>query len=57
MSFNVLCYGCEGHSWLDRDADVIATVRNYMPDIFGIQEAHIGWMGIFRESMDEYDFV
>ncbi len=57
MSFNVLCYGCDGHSWLDRDADVIATVRKYMPDIFGIQEAHIGWMGIFRESMDEYDFV
>ena len=32
LSFNVLCYGCDGHSWLDRDADVIATVRNYMPD-------------------------
>ena len=36
MSFNILCHGCEGHDWFDRQDDVITTVRNYMPDIFGL---------------------
>ena len=57
MTFNVLCGGCEGHSWQDRKDEVIATVRNHMPDIFGIQEAHLNWMKIFREGLPEYDYV
>lgn len=57
MTFNVLCHGCEGHDWFDRQDDVIATVRNYMPDIFGLQEAHLDWMKAFRNNMPEYDYV
>lgn len=57
MTFNVLCHGCEGHDWFDRQDDVIATVRNYMPDIFGLQEAHLDWMKAFWNNMPEYDYV
>ncbi len=57
MTFNVLCYGPDGHSWEQRKDDVITTVRNYMPDIFGLQEAHLGWMKIFWNNMPEYDYV
>ena len=57
MTFNVLCHGCEGHDWFDRQDDVIATVRKYMPDIFGLQEAHLDWMKVFWKNMPEYDYV
>lgn len=57
MSFNVLCGGSTGHFWTDRKDDVIATVRKFMPDVFGIQEAHIDWMNTFTAGMPEYDFV
>lgn len=57
LTFNVLCGGCEGHDWFDRKDEVIATVRNYMPDIFGIQEAHVDWMKVFWNGMPEYDYV
>lgn len=57
MSYNVLCGGEEGHYWSDRKEDVISVVRSYMPDVFGIQEAHLNWMKIFWENMPEYDYV
>lgn len=57
MTFNVLCHGCDGHDWFDRQEDVITTVRKYMPDIFGLQEAHLDWMKVFRKNMPEYDYV
>ena len=57
MSFIVLCHGCEGHDWFARQDDVIQTVRNYMPDIFGLQEAHLDWMKAFWSKMPEYDYV
>lgn len=57
MSFNVLCHGCEGHDWFDRQDDVIQTVRNHMPDIFGLQEAHLDWMKAFWSKMPEYGYV
>lgn len=57
LSFNVLCAGCKGHFWTDRKDDVVATVRSFMPDVFGIQEAHIDWMNTFIAGMPEYSFV
>lgn len=57
MTFNILCHGCEGHDWFDRQDDVIATVRNYMPDIFGLQEAHLDWMKAFWSNMPEYEYI
>lgn len=57
LSFNVLCGGHKGHFWTDRKDDVIATVRKFMPDVFGIQEAHIDWMNTFVAGMPEYDYV
>ena len=57
LSFNVLCYGCDGHGWPERKDDVIEVTRRNMPDVFGIQEAHIDWMNIFIKGMPEYDYV
>lgn len=57
LSFNVLCGGRKGHFWTDRSESVIATVRKFMPDIFGIQEAHIDWMHTFIENMPEYSYI
>ena len=28
-----------------------------MPDIFGLQEAHLDWMKTFWNNMPEYDYV
>lgn len=57
LSFNVLCYGPDGHGWPERKDDVIEVTRRNMPDVFGIQEAHIDWMNIFIKGMPEYDYV
>lgn len=57
LTYNVLCYGCEGHNLMDRKDDVVQLVRNYDPDVFGIQEAHWDWMKVFIDGMPDYDYV
>lgn len=57
LTYNILCHGCEGHDWFDRKDAVTSTVRKYMPDVFGLQEAHIDWMRAFWKAMPEYDYV
>lgn len=57
LSYNVLCYGCEGHNWFDRKDDVLENVRMRNPDIFGLQEAHYDWMKAFIAGMPDYDHV
>lgn len=57
LSYNVLCYGCENHSWFDRKNDVVAIVRERKPDIFGLQEAHWDWMQVFINCFPEYNYV
>lgn len=57
MTFNVLCGGCEEHGWPERKDYAVGAVRRYMPDVFGLQEAHINWMKIFINGMPEYDYV
>lgn len=57
LTYNVLCYGCENHSWFDRKDDVAEIVRERNPDIFGLQEAHWDWMQVFINKFPEYDYV
>ncbi|MBP9989704.1 MAG: endonuclease/exonuclease/phosphatase family protein [Ruminococcus sp.] len=57
MSFNVLCWGDEAHDIEIRKEKVVAIIKKYHPDTFGLQEAHIEWMNCVREGLPEYDFV
>ena len=58
MTFNVLCAGRNENHWCRRQPLVRDTVKKYMPDFFGIQEAHYGWMRYVANQMkDNYAFV
>ena len=57
LTYNVLCFGCEGHSWQERKDAVTSTVRKADPDVFGLQEAHFDWMKIFFKAFPDYDYV
>lgn len=57
MSFNVLCYGREGHEMEKRMPLVLRRIREQMPDILGTQESHKIWMDYLCAGMPEYAFV
>ncbi|MBO5935614.1 MAG: endonuclease/exonuclease/phosphatase family protein [Clostridia bacterium] len=58
MTFNVLCAGRNEHQWCRRQPLVRDVIKTYMPDFFGIQEAHYGWMKYLAGQLKEfYGFV
>ena len=59
MSFNVLCGGKDemGYYWTQRKEMVSDLIRKYMPDSFGLQEAHHRWMNYLCKMLPEYDYV
>ena len=59
MSFNILCGGHPRERyWTKRKGMVKDTIRKYMPDTFGLQEAHYRWMRYLnRHLKDTYDYV
>lgn len=57
MSFNILCGGSENRVWQNRVPLVCQVIREVMPDSFGVQEAHIGWMNALSENLPEYAYV
>lgn len=58
MTFNVLCAGRNENHWCRRQPLVRDSIKNCMPDFFGIQEAHYGWMRYIASQLREnYDFV
>ena len=58
MTFNVLCAGRNENHWCRRQPLVRDIIKKYMPDFFGIQEAHYGWMRYVANQMkDNYAFV
>ena len=58
MTFNVLCAGRNEHQWCRRQPLVRDVIKTYMPDFFGIQEAHYGWMKYLAGQLKEfYAFV
>ena len=56
MSFNVLCWGREGHFIDERAPLVCKRIREQMPDILGTQESHKEWMDILCNALPEYAF-
>ena len=52
LSFNVLC-----RDWQPRVPLVTATIRAEAPDLFGLQEAHAGWMDAICDAFPDYDYV
>lgn len=57
MSFNVLCWGPDDNSIDVRKERVVKIIKDYAPDTFGLQEAHIEWMDYVSENLPEYDYV
>lgn len=58
MTFNVLCAGRKENHWCKRQKLVREMIKMYAPDVFGIQEAHYGWMKyIASQFKDIYAYV
>jgi len=57
LSSNVLCYGSGEHCIENRIPLVISMIREYMPDSFGVQEAHKQWIDALCKGLPEYDYV
>lgn len=58
MTFNVLCAGKNDNHWCKRQPLVRDMIKKYNPDVFGIQEAHYGWMRyISSQFKDTYAYV
>lgn len=57
MSFNVLCYGDDEHTWEIRIPLVTRIITKYLPDTFGVQEATPGWMRALSASLPYYKYV
>ncbi len=52
LSFNILC-----RDWQPRVPPVTATIRDTAPDLFGLQEAHAGWMDAICAAFPDYAYV
>lgn len=58
MTFNVLCAGRNENHWCKRQHMIRDIIKKYNPDVFGIQEAHFGWMRyISSQFKDLYTYV
>ncbi len=58
MTFNVLCAGVKENHWCKRQPLVRDMIKMYEPDVFGLQEAHYGWMRyIAGQFKDTYSYV
>lgn len=58
MTFNILCAGRNENHWCKRQPLVLEMIKRYEPDVFGLQEAHYGWMRYLSSQLKEaYSFV
>lgn len=57
LSFNLLCYGSGRRIWKKRVPKVVEAVKSISPDVFGVQEAHIGWMKALSKNLPEYEYA
>ena len=52
MSYNLKC----GNS--DNNPGPVSTmIKNYMPDLLGVQEADSGWMNVLKARLSRYDYA
>lgn len=57
MSYNVYIKGTGEKSPENRTDEVVANIRKYAPDSFGLQEADEGWMERLPAELTEYAYV
>lgn len=57
MSYNVYIKGSGEKSPENRTDEVVANIRKYSPDSFGLQEADEGWMERLPAELTEYAYV
>lgn len=58
MTFNVLCAGKNENHWCKRQPLIKAIINKYQPDVFGVKEAHYGWMRyISSQFKNTYSYV
>lgn len=57
MSYNVYIKGSGEKSPENRTDEVVAKIRKYSPDSFGLQEADEGWMERLPAELTEYAYV
>ena len=57
MTYNVYVMGVGSSSPENRTERVVKTIRNEMPDSFGLQEADYGWVTRIAAAFPEYDYV
>ncbi len=57
MSYNVYIKGSGEKSPENRTDEVVANIRKYSPDSFGLQEADEGWMERLPAELTEYGYV
>ncbi|MCL2508941.1 MAG: endonuclease/exonuclease/phosphatase family protein [Oscillospiraceae bacterium] len=55
MTFNLRYGGVSEDSFMSRRDIVAQTVADYLPDSFGVQEAHLRWIFALRARLPEYD--
>ncbi len=56
MSYNILCYGKEGHEREKREPMVLEIIRKNNPDTFGVQEATPEWMDFLKTNLTDYGY-
>lgn len=57
MTYNVYVKGSGEKSPENRTDEVVANIRKYSPDSFGLQEADEGWMERLPAELSEYAYV
>ncbi len=57
MSYNVYIKGTGEKSPENRTDEVVANIKKYSPDSFGLQEADEGWMERLPAELSEYAYV
>ena len=57
MSYNVWIGGSGEKSPENRTDEIVANIRKYNPDSFGLQEADEGWMERLPAELDDYAYV
>lgn len=57
MSYNILCYGKEGHEKEKREPWVLEIIKKNNPDTLGVQEATPEWMDFLKTNLTDYNYV
>ncbi len=57
MSYNILCYGKEGHEREKREPMVLEIIERQNPDTLGVQEATPEWMDFLKANLTGYSYV